>query len=129
MFFTRSWVKLLWLDFYFKSWVCTGEFFLSSTLKYDWIDEDLIMLDMHLSQISKLLKEDLLNTLHVCNQLQDVGEVSLVFQGINRSLSFKLVRFTSVYPFFKFVQRKNFIYTCFKICGVHSNTLQQFHTG
>lgn len=63
------------------------------------------MLDVHLPQISKLLKEDLLNTLHVCNQLQDVGEVSLMIQGMNRSLSFKLVRFTTVYPTFKFAQR------------------------
>lgn len=55
------------------------------------------MLDIHPPQISKLLKEDLLNTLHVCNQPQDVGEVSLMFQGINRILSFKLFRFTSVY--------------------------------
>lgn len=58
-----------------------SQFFLSSTLKYDYkiFDEDLIVLDTHLPQISKLLKEDLLNTLHVCNQLQDVGEVSLMF--------------------------------------------------
>lgn len=41
------------------------------------------MFNTHLPQISKLLKEDLLNTLHVCNLLQDVGEVSLMFQGIN----------------------------------------------
>lgn len=64
------------------------------------------MLDMHPPQISKLLKEDLLNTLLVCNQLQDVGEVSLIFQGINRILSFNDVRFTSVCPLFKFAQRK-----------------------
>lgn len=54
---------------------------------------------MHLLQISKLLKEDLLSTLHVCNQLQDGGEVSSMFQGINRNLSFKLIRFTTVYLF------------------------------
>lgn len=72
-------------------------FLLSSTLKFDSIDEDLIMPDIHPSQISKLLKEDLLNILPVCNQLQDVGEVSLFFQGIRRILSFKLFRFTNVH--------------------------------
>lgn len=64
------------------------------------------MLDMHLPQISKLLKEDLLNTLHVCNQLQDVGEVSLMFQGINRSRSFKLVKFTTMYLFLSLLKEK-----------------------
>lgn len=39
------------------------------------------MLAVYPPQISKLLKEDLLNILHVCNQLQDVGEVSLIFKG------------------------------------------------
>lgn len=64
------------------------------------------MLDVHPSQISKLLKEDLLNILHVCNQLQDVGEVSLMFQGINRILSLQLFRFTRVHLCFTLAQRK-----------------------
>jgi len=79
------------------------------------------MLDIHPPQISKLLKEDLLNILHVCNQLQDVGEVSLMFQGIKRILSFKLFGFTGVFDLC--LPKQKSVLKLFKISVAYFQTL------